>query len=315
MKALKIIIAGGSGFIGQEMAARWAGVNEVTILSRMRASAANNSYSFKRLAGIRHLQWDGKTSGNWAKHLEGADILINLAGKSVNCRYNEANKAEILSSRIDATSILSEAVLLCERPPKLWINGASATIYRHAADAPRNESFTAFANDFSVQVCKVWEAAFHKADLPHTRKVILRMAIVLGAGGVMVPYKRLVKLGLGGQQGNGRQMFSWIHIDDLCSIVEWLWADSTQAGIYNACSPCPVSNKAFMKQVRVAYGVPIGLPAPALLLKAGALIIGTETELLLKSRWVLPARLLQEGYPFRFPELGGALKNIAAMHT
>lgn len=311
MNKLKIVIAGGSGFIGQAMAARWAAKNEVIVLSRMAARAANNSYSNSKFEGVKYVQWDGKNIGNWMSAIEGADLLINLAGKSVNCRYNEANKADILNSRVDATAILGQAVLQCKNPPKLWINGASATIYPHAVDAPRDETFTDFAGDFSVQVCKAWEAAFNSLALPQTRKAILRMAIVLGAGGVMVPYRRLAKLGLGGQQGNGRQMFSWIHIDDLRGIVEWLWTEQLQQGIFNASTPNPTTNAAFMKTVRSTLGVPFGLPAPAWMLKIGAAIIGTETELLLKSRWVLPTRLQEAGFVFQYPELRGALADLA----
>jgi uncharacterized protein (TIGR01777 family) len=306
MENLQIVIAGGSGFIGQAMAERWGAANKVTILSRMNGTA-NNNYSAAQLAGVHYLQWDGRAIGKWATVLDGADMLINLAGKSVNCRYNEANKAEILNSRVDATRILGQAVLSCKNPPRLWTNGASATIYPHATATPRDESFTAFADDFSVQVCKAWEAAFNAISVPHTRKAILRMAIVLGRGGAMVPYRRLTKLGLGGRQGSGRQMFSWIHIDDLCRMVEWLWLHEEQQGIYNASAPNPVTNEDFMKAVRQSLHVPFGLPAPAWMLKLGAAIIGTETELLLKSRWVLPARLQEAGFTFQFPELRGAL--------
>jgi len=310
MNNRKVIIAGGTGFIGQAMAERWSANNEIIILSRMKPAAANNSYSSSLNKGVKYVQWDGKTLGNWSDVLEASDLLINLAGRSVNCRYNLQNREEILNSRVNATAILGTAVKQCARPPKLWINGASATIYPHATTTPRDESFTDFTDDFSVQVCKSWESIFNQIHLEETRKVVLRMAIVLGEGGVMVPYKTLAKLGLGGQQGNGRQMFSWLHIDDLCSMVEWLWKNDGSVGVYNASSPDPVTNYQFMKDIRMAMKIPFGLPAPAWMLKIGAALIGTETELLIKSRWVLPTRFLKEGFAFQYPNLKHAFNNL-----
>lgn len=310
MNNLKIIIAGGSGFIGQAMAMRWAEKNEVIILSRMKTGAANNAYCQSSQLSAKYVHWDGQTLGRWAEELDGADLLVNLAGRSVNCRYNEQNKADILNSRIDSTRILGNAVQHCAIPPKLWINGASATIYPHATDTPRDEQFNQFEGDFSVQVCKAWEAAFNEIRLPQTRKAILRMAIVLGKGGVMVPYKRLASLGLGGRQGNGKQMFSWIHIDDLNRMIEWLWQNKEQEGVYNASAMGAVSNKIFMQAVRKAMHIPFGFSAPAWMLKIGAAMIGTEPELLLKSRWVIPARSLKEGFNFQYPKVSEALFDL-----
>ncbi len=306
----KIVIAGGSGFIGQHMAARWAGVNEVFVLTRDNKEH-NNSYGKRgtRSAAIM-IHWDGEHAGDWTKVLDGCDLLINMAGRSVNCRYTEANKAEIFSSRLNSTRILGEAVLKCKTPPVLWINAASATIYPHATTTARDERFTDFADDFSVQVCKAWERCFEEIRLPVTRKAILRTAITLGDGGVMVPFKRLVRLGLGGAQGSGEQMFSWIHIVDLCRIVEWVYNHPEQAGTFNAAAPGPVTNSAFMASLRKALSVRLRLPAPAWLLKLGALLIGTETELVLKSRWVLPRRLTEQGFVFMYPEIDAALKSL-----
>lgn len=316
MKGLKIVIAGGSGFIGQAMAARWVKENEVIILSRQRAGAENNSYSGNQLhEGIRYVAWDGRMPGGWMKEIDGADLLINLAGRSVNCRYDATNKAEIVNRRVEATKILGKAVIQCEHPPKLWINGGSATIYRHAEDRPQDEWNGEMHHDFSVQVCRAWEKAFNDIILPGTRKAVLRMAIVLGEDGALVPYTRLTRLGLGGQQGNGRQMFSWIHIEDLCRVVEWLWQHEDQDGVYNAAAPGPVPNHTLMSTIRECLKVPFGLPAPTWLLKAGAVLIGTETELLLKSRWVLPARLLKEGFRFQYPGLKEALADLLGKKT
>ena len=305
-----IVIAGGSGFTGQAMAAHWAQHNKVTILTRNVSGGPDNTFGEKSMAaGVNMLHWDGKTTGDWVQQTDGCDLLINLAGRTVNCRYTEANKAEIMNSRRDATRVLGEAMAMMKHPPELFVSGASATIYRHAEDRAQDEYTGEIANDFSVQVCKAWEAAANKINVQGTRVAILRMAIVLGKGGVLVPYSRLARLGVGGSQGNGRQMFSWVHMQDLLGIVEWLYDHKDQRGTYNAAAPGPVPNSVLMKLLRARYHMP-GIPAPAWLLKIAALITGTETELLLKSRWVVPARLQQAGFVFRFPELPKALEDL-----
>ncbi|AWO00901.1 TIGR01777 family protein [Chitinophaga alhagiae] len=301
MKNKKIVIAGGSGFIGAGLIEHFGPENTIVVLSR----APREGHD-----GVRYVQWDGENPGPWMQALEGADLLVNLAGKSVNCRYNEANKAEIFASRQQSTTILGEAVKTLQKPPALWINAASATIYRHAEDRPMDELTGEFHNDFSVQVCQLWEKTFNDITLPHTRKVVLRIAITLGKGGVMEPYLNLVKTGLGGYQGNGRQMYSWVHITDVARMMEWLFEHPECSGTYNCAAPGPVTNRAFMATLRKATGHLFGLPAPAWMLKIGAALIGTETELLLKSRWVLPTRITQAGFKFRYPQLEGALAQI-----
>jgi uncharacterized protein (TIGR01777 family) len=294
-----------------QLAERWTKDNKVTVLTRNVQGSADNTYGMKeRVADVQMLPWDAKTLGDWTRGLEGCDLLLNLAGKTVNCRYNEKNKQEIMSSRVDATRVLGEAVKRLKQPPALWINGASTTIYRHADDRPQDEFTGEMESDFSVQVCKAWEAAFNAIEVPATRKVVLRMAIVLGEGGVLVPYSWLARLGVGGKHGNGRQMFSWVHIDDLCEIVEWLYENKEASGVYNAAAPGPVPNQQFMGMLRDIYKMPVGIPAPKWLLEIAAFIHGTETELLLKSRWVLPSRLLQEGYIFKHSKLQDALKDL-----
>lgn len=312
----KIVIAGGSGYIGQAMAAHWSAANEVVILTRHAADANNNSYGRHTHQRVREVRWDAQQTGSWVQELEGADMLINLTGRSVNCRYTAANKKLITASRVAATCTLAAAVRQLEHPPALWINSASATIYRHATDRPQDEFTGEIENDFSVQVCKAWEQAFMEAAVPPaTRKAALRMAIVLGNGGALVPYMRMVKAGLGGRHGSGRQMFSWIHETDLCRIAAWLYDHPEQQGIYNAAAPQPVSNDYFMRLLRRYLHRPVGLPAPQWLLKAGAAVIGTEPELLLKSRWVVPARLQQQGFEFTYPSLEQALAQIIPANT
>ncbi len=263
----------------------------------------------ERTAGsIKYVNWDGATLGSWAHELEGCDILINLTGKSVNCRYNEKNKAEIFSSRLDATRILGEALRQLKVKPELWINAASATIYRHAEDRPQDEYTGEKGTGFSVEVCKQWEAVFFAQNVPGVRQIALRTAIVLGRrGGVMPYFFNLAKFGLGGRQGSGKQHFSWIHEDDVAGIVDFLIGDKKCSGVFNAASPKPVTNREFMKTVRQEIHLPFGVPVTTWMLKMGAWLLGTETELLLKSRWVLPARLTDAGYVFKVTDIKRAV--------
>lgn len=290
----KVVLAGGTGFIGQYFAQRWQEQGyTVKIISRQEG----------------HISWDD-TNGIVAA-LEGAELLVNLAGRSVNCRYNERNKAEILNSRTTTTEKLGAAIAGCEKPPPVWINSSTATIYRHAEDRPMTEEHGELGSGFSVEVAKAWEHAFFSCDCPDTRQIALRISIVLGPdGGVMGPYRNLVKWGLGGPQGSGKQMFSWIHVEDLYRIVRFLQDHEQLDGVFNCASPQPVSNTQLMRELRSALGAPIGLPAPAWLLEMGAGLIGTETELILKSRWVIPERLERAGFAFTYPTLKQTLKDI-----
>jgi len=290
----KIIIAGGTGFVGKYLNKKFATAGyQVIIISRNK----------------NHVSWDNTPLVT--EVLENAAILINLAGKSVDCRYNEKNKKEIYDSRIDTTKILGDAMINCQNPPPLWINSSTATIYRHAQDRPMTESTGEIGTGFSVNVATNWEKAFFGFKLPETRQVALRMAIVLGNnGGVIKPLKNLVRFGLGGKQGSGKQMFSWIHIEDLFRIITFVQQHNELSGVINTCAPNPVSNKTLMQLLRKNLGVGFGLPAPVWLLKMGAVIIKTETELILKSRWVIPEHLLAAGFQFQYAEIAIALKQI-----
>jgi uncharacterized protein (TIGR01777 family) len=292
--SLHIVIAGGTGFIGNYLTDQFHQLgHKVSIISRHQPSVTWDD--FQGLVDV----------------LEGADLLINLAGKSVNCRYNKENKEEILRSRTASTQLLGDAIQKCVVPPKLWINSSTATIYRHATDKAMTESTGEIGTGFSVDVAKKWEKAFFDFDLPHTRQIALRIAIVLGeGGGVMTPFINLVRFGLGGVQGNGNQRFSWIHIEDLLQIMLFLWSNPQLAGIFNCSSPNPVDNRTLMKSLRKQLGSSFGLPSPEWLLKIGAVAIGTETELILKSRWVVPEKLEHAGYKFKFPQLDLALSDI-----
>jgi len=326
MKNKKIVIAGGTGFIGQAMAAFFGKDNDIVILGRHISEdtnkplrhSTNNAYSTRLLTAadgyrIRYLRWDGlRVEKHWAAAIDGADMVINLAGKSVNCRYTRKNKQEIFDSRVDSTQAIGLAIRDAVVPPKVWINASSATIYRHAEDRPQDEYTGEIENDFSVQVCKKWENTLSAQRTPFTRKVALRTAVTLGTGGVIVPYLNLLKFAMGGHQGSGRQMYSWIHIDDLCRIVQWIFEREKLEGVYNACAPRPVTNRQFMHTLRKATGHLIGLPAFTWMLKLGTLLIGTETELILKSRWVVPTKLLDAGFIFRHPDLPDAMKDIVS---
>ena len=356
MKDKKILVAGGTGFIGQAIAKYFGKENDIVILGRGVKNHANNRYNSKNIQScdgyrVKYCCWDGKTKGEWTHELETTDIVINLAGKSVNCRYHRKQKREILESRLNATRIIGEAIASCIHPPKLWINAASATIYRNTYERPNDEfngiisimknenmpwSFvdriryyknrlirkTVYGKtslqyqeldlDFSIQVCRQWEETFFAQRTPFTRKIALRTAVTLGEGGVITPYLNLCKFALGGSHGSGLQMYSWVHIEDVCRMVEWLYHNKAAEGIYNCVAPNAVTNKSFMQTLRCITGHKVGLPAPAWLLELGAWLIGTETELMLKSRWVYPKRAMHEGFQFKYPTLREALVEIVS---
>lgn len=299
----RIIIAGGTGYLGTLLSKHFLeGGDEVIILSR-------KQYGVEK--GIHYRKWDGETRAEWVEVLEGSDILINLSGKNVNCRYNRRNREAILHSRLASTSILGKAIAELKRPPAVWINAASATIYRHAEDSPQDELTGELGEGFSVEVCKAWEACFLGQQTQHTRKVILRTGMVMGERDeVSSRLIGLVKLGLGGSMGNGRQKMAWLHEEDFIGIVEWVIENGKDGMAYNATAPATISNAEMMATFRNELHRPFGLPASRLMLEVGAFLIGTETELVLKSRWVYPKRLLEQGYRFRHTEAVPAFKSI-----
>lgn len=305
MKYRKIILAGGNGYLGNVLVGYYRNIaEEIIILSRKDIPGNGN---------VRTIVWNGIDEGELASELEGAELLINLCGKNVNCRYTEKNKTEIIASRVNPTLLLGKAIAKLQNPPELWINITSATIYRHAEDRPQDEATGEVGYGFSIDVCRKWEETFFETITPDTRKIALRMGIVLGrSDGAFPRLLNLVKFGLGGQQGDGQQYVSWVHEQDAAKCTEWLMQKKEMSGVVNCTAPEPVKNAEFMKLIRNAYGMPLGLPSPAWLLEMGAVVIGTETELILKSRWVFPSRLVNAGYSFIFPKAEHAIKDIIA---
>lgn len=298
-----ILIAGGSGFLGKNLAQHYLEQgNKVIILGRGLKKEEN---------GITFEQWDGKTHGNWSKWVDEAEIVINLTGKSVDCRYTEKNKKEILDSRIDSTKIIGEAISKSSTPPLLWINASTATIYRHSEDKIMTEENGEIGDDFSMNIAKAWEKEFYSHLTPKTRKVALRTSLVLGSnGGVYPVLSKLANLGLGGKQGSGKQKFAWLHIKDFASIVDFVIENENLKGSINTTAPSDIDNNEFMTKLRISHHVGFGIAQPVWLLKIGAVIIGTESELVLKSRWVAPKILLDHGYKFHFESIREALQDL-----
>lgn len=296
---MKIIIAGGSGFLGNALEKFFTEKqNEVIVLTRNPKKKTD-------------VFWDAANIGEWTNELNNADVLINMTGKSVDCRYNEKNKKEILESRINSTKILQEAVDKCQNPPKIWLNASSATIYVHAETQLMNEENGIIGDDFSMNICKSWEATFFEKTNPNVRKVALRTSIVMGNDdGAFPKLKTITKLGLGGKQGRGHQIMSWIHVEDFCKAIEHIINDKKIDGVINVTAPNPIKNTDFMKILRTHLHIPFGIPSPVFLLELAAVFINTETELLLKSRNVHPKRLLESGFKFAFPSIELAFQDL-----
>ena len=310
MRTKRIVLAGGSGFLGQALAKTLLQRDyEVVVLTRSPA---------KRDTRINELYWDGRTLGDWAAQIESAQAVVNLAGRTVNCRYHARNRREILDSRLDSTKALGEAIAKCGQPPRVWLNSSTATIYRHSFDRPMDEATgeigaTPEAKDaFSVEVARAWEKTLDDACAPATRKIALRTAMVLGSArnSVLRVLRRLVRLGLGGSMASGRQFVSWIHEADFCRAIQWLIERNDISGRVNLAAPNPVTNGELMETVRRVCGRPFGLPASRWMLEIGAFLLRTETELIVKSRRVVPGRLMASGFQFRFPELEDALRDL-----
>jgi hypothetical protein len=310
---MKIVIPGGSGQVGTVLARAFhKRGDEVVVLSR---KPIKESW--------RGVEWDGETLGDWVSEIEGADALINLAGQSVNCRYNDQNRRLIKDSRVKSTKVVGDAIAQAWKPPRVWLQASTATIYAHRYEAANDEATGIIGGSepnapdtwrFSIDVATSWERALKESPTPNTRRVAMRTAIVMhpDAGSPFDILLRLVKLGLGGQAGDGRQYMSWIHGRDLVRAVLWLIEHDELEGPVNLASPNPLTNAEFMRALRSAWGMPFGLPATEWMLELGAFILHSETELILKSRRVVPARLLQSGFSFEFPTWPEAARDLCA---
>lgn len=310
---MKYLLPGGTGQVGTLLARHLTQTgHEVTVLSRT-PSAQSHPWRVE--------PWDAHTLGPWAASLEGADVVIGLAGRSVNCRYYAANRRAMLASRVDSTRLLGQAIAQCARPPALWLQMSTATIYAHRYDAPNDEPTGILGGQepdvpdtwrFSIQVATEWERAATATPLPSTRLVLLRAAMVMSPdpGGVFDTLLRLVRFGLGGTCGDGRQYLSWIHDADFLRAIDWLVAHPELSGPVNLAAPGPLPNAEFMRALRQAWGTRLGLPAARWMLAIGAFFLRTETELVLKSRRVIPTRLLESGFSFQHPAWPESAKDL-----
>lgn len=290
----KVVIAGGTGFIGQYLGTRFeADGYQVQIISRQSG----------------HVNWDD--ADGIIEALEDSAILINLAGKAIKTKFTQQNKNELIESRVKTTQILGNAVLRCKNPPKLWLNASGAHIYGTGDSKIHTEDDALDTTFFPAVMAKAWEDAFFAFHLPATRQAALRIAIVLGKdGGVLQPYIQLTKFFLGGKQGSVQQKFSWIHVEDMYQAMLFIYAHSAISGALNLCSPNSIDNATLMLRLRMCMNKLFGFPAPAFAIKLGAALMGIESDLILKSLYVYPKRLLDAGYKFKYASIDDALAQI-----
>ena len=298
----RVVLAGGSGFLGRALAGAFAraGYEPVVLTRRVR----------KTRSRVRQVEWDGRNVGAWARELEGAAAVVNLAGRNVDCRHTPEHRREIVESRVHSVEVIGRAVAACEEPPKVLVQAASLAIYGDAGrrvcgeDAPAGQGFPA-------EVCLRWEQLFDSLELPATRKVLLRIGFVLGRdGGALPTLARLARLYLGGTVGEGHQYVSWLHVRDFCRLVLWCVERPAAAGTYNATGPCPVTNAEFMCELRCALRRPWSPRVPAWLVRLGAFLMRTEPALALEGRRCIPDRLVEEGFKFLYTNLESALADL-----
>ena len=302
MSERRVVLAGGSGFLGRALAEEFSRAGyEVVVLTR---KAAKNS------ARVRQVVWDGRSVGEWAHELEGAVAFVNLAGRSVDCRYTKKNRREIVESRVHSVEAVGRACAACDEPPKVLVQAGSLAIYGDAGRRVCDESAPA-GTGFGADVCLRWEHAFNSLDLPSTRKVLLRIGFVLGRdGGALPKLSRLAKFYLGGTTGEGHQYISWLHVRDFCRLVLWCVEHNEAEGVFNATGPCPVMNAEFMCELRCALKRPWSPRVPAWLVRIGSLLLRTEAELALTGRRCLPERLVERNFKFIYTNLESALADL-----
>lgn len=310
---MKVVLPGGSGQLG-------------TVLARALRDEGHDVVRIGRNPEPgegRAVAWDGRTVGDWASELEGADVVVNLAGRSVNCRYSAANQRAMMDSRVDSTRAVGLAIEKARKPPRVWLQMSTATIYAHRFDAPNDEATGILGGDepdapeswrFSVEIAKAWEDVLARARTPRTRKIALRASVVMNpdAGSIFDTLLGLTRRGLGGTIAGGRQYVSWIHEDDFVGALRYLIAHEDLDGAVNVCAPNPLPQRDFMAALRAAWGIRVGLPATAWMARLGAVALRTEPELVLKSRRVVPGRLLAHGFHFAWPEWPEAARDLVA---
>jgi uncharacterized protein len=306
---VKVVIPGGSGHVGG-------------ILTRAFRAAGDDVVVLSRRGGEGSIAWDGRTLGPWTSSIDRADVVINLAGRSVNCRYHAGNREEIVRSRVESTRVIGEAIAQANQPPRVWLQASTATIYAHRYDAPNDEVSGIVGNGpgepytwhFSIDVATAWEQALENALTPRTRKVAMRTAIVMapGSGGAFQTLYNVARLGLGGRIGDGRQFVSWIHDSDLVRATRWLIEREDMTGTVNLASPNPLPYSDFMRALRRACGMPLALPATKWMIEIAMWVLQSESELILKSRRIVPGRLLGKGFSFEYPEWPAAAGDLVS---
>jgi uncharacterized protein (TIGR01777 family) len=312
---MKIVIPGGSGQIGTVLARHFHRQGHtVTVLSRD-----------PKPASWQVMRWDAQTVGPWTAALEQSDLCINLTGRSVNCRYYTENRRQMYDSRIVSTRLLNDVIASLHHPPRLWLNASTATIYRHALDRPMDEMTGELGGNepgapdtwnFSIKIAKDWEAAFFARHTPGTRKIAMRSSMTFSPdkGGVFDVLSRLVRWGLGGSQGSGAQYVSWIHEADFVRAIDFLIANEALTGPVNIGAPNPLMNREFLRALRASWRQPLGFPPPAWMIEIGTFLLRTESELVLKSRWVIPGRLMNAGFTFTYPEWPAAAQELVTRY-
>lgn len=310
---MKVVLCGGSGHVGALLLRHFSlAAHELVVLSR----------SPNPLPAARTVGWDGKNLGPWASELDGADVVVNLAGRSVNCRYTSDNFRQMKDSRVDSTRVVGAAIRRALNPPRVWLQASTATIYAHRFDAANDEESGIIGGgesgvppkwNGSIEIAKAWEAALFEAETPSTRKVAMRSAMTMSpdSGSVFDVLRKLARLGLGGTLGSGKQYVSWVHGYDFAQAVDFLIAREDLDGPINICSPNPLPQSEFMKVLRDAVKAPFGLPASPWMVEIGTFLARTESELVLKSRRVIPTRLVRAGFEFRFPQWKDACRDLA----
>lgn len=297
----KMVIAGGSGFFGNHLVAYFKNTYQITVLTRGKT---------QQKEGVNYQHWNAETKSDWVSVIGDAEVLINLTGKSINCRFTDANKKELLSSRIDSTKVLAEAIESVQNPPKIWLNASAGAMYK-TKEIPSTEEDINFGNDFLAQMSLAWEKAFFEKELSKTKRAAMRISLILGKdGGVFPVWKKITSLFLGGKAGCGKQIVSWIHVDDAIRAVEFIIKKELEGAI-NFSTNQPISNNELMKTLRGVLGISLGIPAPAFGIKLFSRFIGTEPSLLLDSVNFVPKKLLDRGFHFQFTTINEALEDLS----